>query len=604
VGAALPFVEKRQWTTDEEDAVFVILDPLLFALHFWSDDLTIPNDRPDLPARWVGEHIISKEQRIMALDGADYMLIRDVLPEVVSISSQRVALRTSRKIAKTVYLEARIVQIPLTKTKPGLEEGMVHAPGEPHIAPVRDRVIRRIDRTPLFNMMHEKFDQTRGIQTWKTGATSHWRIEGLSTSAEMAGRSMVGLRAQYMLGDEADFSQVDFYTQRDQTAMPTCFQYWGGVPRGFRGIFWKICNTREGQGWSIHRYDMRANPLYHSQRAWDDQIKGDYYSQRVQTQVLGLDGEEAISSFPVIPVDATIPYHQRLIDKSDVISGIYGLDDLLAMPVRAVRDAESFLIAMDYGYAPSPSEIGIAYRKGPVWYTLGRLEMLHVDTFPCAELLVYLDQKILPQPADLVMIDAHGQGAGVLSALHTNPTWTDLNYIDRAMDVGFAGTTRLQGIFMHKKCRTVVQNTGQRDGMWRCDHCQQAIYDINELTEATLQTKIYLTNELKESFAQGERFLTGNTKWPTGNALVLGEDEQVIAELRGTTEVQRQSTVHYSSATDREHCTDMLRCLMSAIIRDAEAKRQEAVASVDEFGWVDAEQPVLGQASTWIAPWE
>ena len=107
----MPFTSKRAWTDDEVDASIVLLDTLLFPLLFWKDDLTIPNDRLDLPRSWAGTQLISKEQRLMFLDGGDYAILRDVIPEITLWSPRKVALRTSRKIAKTVHFEALWVQI-------------------------------------------------------------------------------------------------------------------------------------------------------------------------------------------------------------------------------------------------------------------------------------------------------------------------------------------------------------------------------------------------------------------------------------------------------------------------------------------------------------
>ena len=63
-----------------------------------------------------------------------------------------------------------------------------------------------------------------------------------------------------MLGDEADFSDEASWEQREQSALPTSFVLEGGVPRGFRGKFWKVANTKEGADWSIQRHDMRRQP--------------------------------------------------------------------------------------------------------------------------------------------------------------------------------------------------------------------------------------------------------------------------------------------------------------------------------------------------------
>jgi hypothetical protein len=240
----------------------------------------------------------------------------------------------------------------------------------------------------------------------------------------------------------------------------------------------------------------------------------------------------------------------------------------------------------------------VAYVYQNVWRVIARLEILRLDAFPTAQLIHTLDAYVLPKRAAMIVIDAHGQGQGVLSALHGNQTWSEALYVDRAIDAGFAGTTVLPGILMHRKCRTIVQNTGSRDGAWRCDKCGDTIYDMSQLQETTLQTKIWLTNLLKEAFANGDRVLRLGAAWPEGKALILGPDEAIVTELRNTTEIQRATTVAYISGSGAEHCTDALRCLMQAIQRYADAKKQGAFASVEEFGWA-------GEGTGgWTAPWE
>ena len=140
------------------------------------------------------------------------------------------------------------------------------------------------------------------------------------------------------------------------------------------------------------------------------------------------------------------------------------LEEYMALPVRAEgpRQADAWLIAGDYGYPPSPSEMYVAYRYNAAWYVLGRFEMLHLDAFPTAEVLHALDTKVLPQPADLIVIDAHGQGAGVISILHNNLAWAAQNYGERAVDAGFAGTTKLSDQLVHRRCGTQVTPRGRK----------------------------------------------------------------------------------------------------------------------------------------------
>ena len=76
----MPFIAPHRLKPEEIDAALVLYDTLLLARLFWADDMTIPNNRPDLPASWAGKQVISKEQRIMFLAGCEYMLLQRCYP--------------------------------------------------------------------------------------------------------------------------------------------------------------------------------------------------------------------------------------------------------------------------------------------------------------------------------------------------------------------------------------------------------------------------------------------------------------------------------------------------------------------------------------------
>lgn len=594
-------VQRHKWTTDEVCAALTLLDPLLFVLAFWAEDMTIPESRLDLPAEWRGNQIVTLEQRKMAYDGAVYRLWRDALPEAASESSRKVAMRTSRKIAKTLLMEAAIIQTAMTKTLPGVVEGMIHTPRENHMAPLRNRIEKKLDATPLFRMMRRNFDRENGILNFHNGWTWHFRIEGSSGT----GTNMVGLRASVMIGDEADYSQDSPYNEREQTALPGCAQLWGGVPRGVRGVFWRVCNlTSESKSWSIHRYDIRANPLYHSQEAFADQVKGDWYSQRVQTQVFGRDGEEAVSSFPIVPVDSVAPYAIRRFSSAEYSIYRGNIGSFLNLPVALVDDAESWMVHLDYGYSPSPTELGISYLKNGTWNVFARIEMMRVDNTPMAEIIHEIDTAILPRRAALIVTDAHGQGRGVLSSLHSDPRYEDEDYGRRAVAVGFEGTTPIPGVKAHRKCKQPVR-IESRDGMYLCDYCGERLYGESELMDATVSTKVFLTNELKLAFVKGQNVLdSGRNKWPDGVSIVLGNDPEVQDELGGTTEIQSQGgVIRYVTPQDVDHMTDMLRCLVSGIsrINAIETDYDNFDADYEASGWVV--DPASESHVSWQAPW-
>ena len=126
-----------------------------------------------------GTQLISKEQRLMFLDGGDYAILRDAIPEITLWSPRKVALRTSRKIEKTVHSQALWYRNSPQWTTPGLQEGLIHTPGEPAPFPSSRPCNCRINSMPIFKATHVKLDQTLGIDSWVTDWTRHLRFEGI-----------------------------------------------------------------------------------------------------------------------------------------------------------------------------------------------------------------------------------------------------------------------------------------------------------------------------------------------------------------------------------------------------------------------------------------
>jgi hypothetical protein len=176
----------------------------------------------------------------------------------------------------------------------------------------------------------------------------------------------------------------------------------------------------------------------------------------------------------------------------------------------------------------------------------------------------------------------------------------ELDYATRVTDAGFAGSVRIPGVLSHKRCRTIVSDTGQRDGMWHCPKCSTTIWSRDELTDAMIPTKTFLMTRLKELFVYGDRAMKEtSSQWPAADGLVLGLDEAIEEELAGTTEIQLANSVRVVTATGRDHMLDMLLAGAQAIHRWSELKAQAKNVTVAEFGWVNVEG-VQG----WTAPWE
>ncbi len=579
----------------------LLTDPLLFTKWFWKDDLTISPQRLDLPGKWRGKQVLSLEQRLMCLDGAMWFLFRDDMPDEAAKSSRRVCVRTARKLMKTIIFESHYIQAAVCQTSPGLTEGLFHAPNENHIEPVLKRIDNKVDRTPFFRLLHGGRNRSSGIDEWRSGdSRRHWhrRIEGSSNT----GKNMIGLRAFDDLGDEADYGNEPAYSERQQTDLPNAFVFWAGVPHGVRGPFWSIARTRLGDDWSKHvqgiykhlSYDMRANPIYHSNDAWANEIKNeDYDSHRVQTQVLGYDGQEAMSTFPVIPVDPSLPFCEGRFQQQEVPTEADAIAYLTKnMNTQQVLEYDRWMIHCDYGFSPSPMVIGVSYEKARnIWVEFARFTGRSMDNVTSAMFLHVLN-TMLPSLASLIVIDAHGRGAGTLEILQNMALYEGMSYGEIAIPAGFETYIQDERVMIHKACNQPVRMTDIDH--WQCDACRtmgMTGTQADQIKPMVVQAKTVLTADLAESMATGQRYLNACeaglvTPFFTPG-VVLARDTDLIYELQGTTTVISSSGAERFVPPDKQggHSTDSWLALMRGIRKIQEMSDMPIAAGVEEFGW-------------------
>ena len=582
----------QELTQDELEIGLLLTDPLLFTKWFWHRDLTIPPHRLDLPEMWRGKQVISLEQRLMFLDGAMYFLFRDTMPGEAGRSSQKVCVRTGRKIAKTIAFEARYIQAPIVQTRVGVTEGIFHAPGDAHLSPVLKRIDTMVDRTPLFRIMHRKRNRATHIDEWRSGESVriwHRRIAGTSGT----GRNFIGLRAYDDLGDEGDYSNEGAFEELQQTDLPEAFVFWAGVPHGVRGPFWAIARSARGKDWSRHvqgeqphlSYDMRANPLYHSQEAWKDVMgNDDYSSHRIQTQVLGRDGQEARSTFPVIPVDPKLPFTSARFRAKDMVDAAYMERLLSRLPVEEVEGDHRWIIHCDYGFSPSPMVVGVSYELVPyVWVEFARFVLRGMDSVLAAQFLHVLNMR-LSQPAVILCLDAHGRGAGTLENLQKQEEFEGYGYAERVIPAAFETSTPDSRVMVHKKCRQAVRFLGAGHG-WTCDTCHEWIIHEDDLRPTMRQSKIFLTDDLAEALANGQRWLDEGIP-SMSHAVVLARDEGLIQELQGTTTMGPSGHERFVPPDKKGgHTTDAWLALMRALRRLQDIEQGEEGGGIDELGW-------------------
>ena len=590
----MPLRERLALSQDELEFGLLMTDPYLFTCYFWQDDLTIHPYRHDLPEHWRGQQVITLEQRLMMLDGAMYMLFRTDMPDEAAQSSKKVLVRTGRKVGKTIIVESHYIQCAVTHSAGTHIETLFHTPGEAQMAPVILRIDNKVDRTSFFAMCHVTRQMAKGIDAYRVGDSSyviHRRIEGISGT----GRSMVGLRAYNDFGDEGDYGAEEPYNERQQTDLPECFNWWSGVPRGVRGSFWKTARTAAGATWSRHvqggdypnlHYDMRASPLYHSQTAWKEIIGNDTYDdQRVQTQVLGLDGEEARSAFPVIAMKESLPFVAFKLTATELTSETAMQRVLGRLPFDKVEGSPDWLVHADYGFSPSPMVIGISYQiASGIWAGLARITLLRMDTHNAAKFLHQIDQA-LPKHALLICVDAHGRGAGVLESLQQQEEYAGMGYGERVIPAGFETFTPDHRIMLCKTCKQPIRTMPDGHG-WICDPCRKMIMDPEEIKPASVQSKQMLMADLADAFACGQRWLDDGLTPPL-EGVVIARDAELIEELQGTTSLTSgRGVVRFLFPGGADHNTDSWLCLMRCLRRLREMDDQVGAAQFQEYGWI------------------
>ena len=540
--------ENLPLSDDELAAGLVLVDPLYFRLYFFSDDLGMP---PSL------------EQKFMWLDESD-----------------RVLFCTGRKIAKTIHLEATVIQHGIIRSGEGIEECLCITPSDVHMTPILDRVFSRIERVGLFSLLVS--DKRRGDNTiidFRSGVRWYFRIEGLSGTD----RNVVGLRAKKVVEDEAAFANPRVFNSMLQTALPDATWLVAGVPNGVRqSTLYELDQTGRGARWSKHKYPTFINPLYADPRK-RQQLIDDYGGETTQgyvTQVLGEWGEEMVSSFP----PGSFGFHDNEREKRSFFKTLSApsREDMLNMPVMlAIPRARcaQFAVGVDFGYSPDPTEAFFAIREGEadLWKVYYRLQLKRVTLDDQAEMLRFIIANFF---------------TGQFVALSTDRL--DLVHKLQAMDGDNAqrylwsspgGATPVLVKQVQTEAFSVYHSLDERE---------------KEKDVANVPNKVYYTNLLKT-------WLQNFAVPLPGRALALATDDEVEGQLVATVE-RKTVTGHtqYMGLPDPnirggqlDHTREALSYLCDAIQRgvtlDVESQSESDLLAV--MGWV----PGVGNA--WKPPY-
>ena len=568
---------KVKWTKDEINFSLAVINPYLFTMMFWKEDMTVQNSRTDLPKEWRGKQVISREQRLMMLDNA-----------------QKVQFCMARKICKTICLESHYFQYPiLNLLTDKATEGMFYTPREIHRDPVIGRIKTKSSKTPLFSILKESFNEGKQEFRFKTNFVWYNRIEG---NPSMAGQNMVGPRCSYMIGDEGAYGNDGAYTERLNTALPDAKWLWCGVPNGIRGTkFHSISESKyQDSGWSVHRGRFSNNPIYHSMWAFK-RLEEDHNGRNNQgfvTQVLGEWGEAMVASFPILPQSDEMPFTFREINGSKVSKNAQEL--MAALSIKIPHKYDDFIIGGDLGQSPSPTILSIMCKIEGIWWHIATTEVILANNPMQASIIDSLATKVLPKRPLRVCIDAHGSGAGTLGILHDIPGFDNSYYRMYAVDAGFSGAMPDPRIMIHKTCRQRIRYSS--DGYWYCDQCKTLVLGNKDTMAAMIPSKQFLTSDMKESFLNGQEYLDNRDQYVIGqsNKIVIvlhRQDKLLLEELAGTTETESENgMIHYHPPVkDRDHRTDSIRACIRAIQSLDSESSGYANLDINQFGFMEIE---------------
>lgn len=526
----------------------VLKSKLLFRLHFFKDQL---GQAP------------SKEQKLMFCD-----------------NSRRVLFCTGRKIAKTVDLEAEVLQDGLLhrNDSAGVDEALFFTPNDVHMVPFIDRIFSRLERNAILKgSVREKRRGDNTIVEFAGGLRWYFRIEG-TTGTD---KNVVGLRAIKVVGDEQAFGSHNVYRSLLQTALPDAHWKLAGVPNGVRrSPFYDLDQTKLGLTWSRHKYPTFINPLYQNDEAKARLIEdyGGAETHGYKTQVLGEWGEEMFSSFPAgsIAIDEH-PYFYR---ELTAVGKDRMMDIALMLGVPSIR-CKRFAVGLDYGFSPDPSILTLAYGDDDdIWRVYFRLRMDRVPQPMQVEIIRYVITHVAK--GDFIGLSSdHLETIQLLQAEDPEHAYLYLN-------ASPGGSTHFE-----------------------VSKLRESEPDIYRLLADSQRKAENTSIPNKQLYIERFRsWMINATTILSGRRLFLGRDSVVEDELAGTTERKTQAghTVYLGPADPNDksrhldHNLDSLSFMVHAI--SVGMTQQASIFTEDELllemGWAGE---VSDGEETWKSPW-
>ena len=329
--------------------------------------------------------------------------------------SRRILLCTSRHVAKTIGLRARLSKEIFTfnvDSETGKKEEVLFVtPAQVHMTQFINRFYSDIDQQPFFKSLIKGDKRGGDAPTFitKNGIMFYGRIEGVMGN----GKNMQGPHPRFIAVDEAEYGSTVDHQYRIAGALPDAKWIYAGVPNGLRNTpFYKLDTTKDGaRNWSRHKYNIKANPVFLVNKKYRKELETEYGgkdSPDYITQILGEWGDEAASSFPSSAVRWAA--HDAYISKVSYVNLQEAISNSTLPSVIRVPQVECYraVCGWDYGVSPDPANFTIAvqYEKNGPWYTYARVALYQVPVDKQIAVLKYLWASVMKYKCMMVSVDS------------------------------------------------------------------------------------------------------------------------------------------------------------------------------------------------------
>jgi hypothetical protein len=320
-----------------------------------------------------------------------------------------------RDVGKTAEIELMAAWAAMERPR---SEMLIATQCENHLFPLMDRIVRRIETTPvlareLMDLRQSPFYHIR----FRNGFILWGRIAG------PRGVNFQGLHVDWQIIDEAQEMTEDAWAELYQALNTKGWRWLYGVPNGLRNGFYRLTQDPAAEHYN---WPSTLNPDYTPEKDAElARLYGGRTAPGYLHRVLGRHGAPAHAVFDLEDYLACVR------EDLDFASYVLTPEDGFAAPSN-VPDGEYYL-GCDLGYARDPSEFAAYRAEGPYFINVLRVRLEGVHYARQQDVIVELDRAYRFR---MIGIDAGNNGRAVAHNLMARGVeWCDKV---RAFDFGSA----------------------------------------------------------------------------------------------------------------------------------------------------------------------